>query len=186
MKRFFDLLLVFTFAPLCIPIIFIIAICVKMTSKGDILFWSQRIGAERIIFNMPKFRTMRIDAPNIATHLMDKPELFYTPIGKFLRSSSLDELPQLWSILRGDMSFVGPRPALYNQHDLIELREKKGLNHLIPGLTGWAQVNGRDDNTIPEKVSLEERYLEKQSFATDLYILFLTFFKVLKKDNISH
>ena len=157
-----------------------------MTSKGDIFFWSQRVGAERIIFNMPKFRTMRIDAPNIATHLMDKPELFYTPIGKFLRSSSLDELPQLWSILRGDMSFVGPRPALYNQHDLIELREKKGLNHLIPGLTGWAQVNGRDDNTIPEKVSLEERYLEKQSFATDLYILFLTFFKVLKKDNISH
>lgn len=185
-KRLFDLTIIIISLPISLSIGIFIAILVKITSKGDIIFWSERVGLNRKTFMMPKFRTMSAEAPNIATHLMDNPTLFYTPIGKILRSISLDELPQLWSILTGKMTFVGPRPALYNQYDLIQLREERGLNQLVPGLTGWAQINGRDENSILEKVVLDEFHLKDKSLLSDIYILFHTFVKVLKKDNISH
>ena len=164
----------------------IVAILVKVTSKGPILYWSDRVGKNNKIFKMPKFRSMRTDTPAVATHLLQNPQAYLTPIGGFLRKSSLDELPQLWSILTGDMSLVGPRPALYNQDDLIALRTKEGVHQLVPGLTGWAQINGRDELPIPEKVKLDIEYLHHQSFAFDIVILWKTFIKVLVRDGVTH
>lgn len=185
-KRFFDLVLAcFLIILLFIPFLFL-CIAVRLSSKGPALFWSERVGLDNKIFKMPKFRTMRIETPNIATHLLDNPQFFYTPIGLFLRKSSLDEIPQLWSILLGHMSFVGPRPALFNQYDLIHLRSKAGVSHLLPGLTGWAQVNGRDHLSIMQKVNLDVEYLNRKSFRFDLYILWITFLKVIGQDGISH
>jgi len=186
MKRSLDIaltLLVFLF--FVAPLLFV-AICVSLTSRGPILYWSERVGHQNKIFKMPKFRSMRITAPEVATHLLDNPDQWLTPIGSFLRKSSLDELPQLWSILKGDMSFVGPRPALYNQDDLIALRTQVGVHLLKPGLTGWAQVNGRDELPIPEKVKLDQEYLQRQSFWFDAYIIWMTFWKVLKRDGVLH
>jgi O-antigen biosynthesis protein WbqP len=159
---------------------------VRLTSKGTALYWSDRVGRNNAIFKMPKFRSMRVGAPAVATHLLTDPKAHLTPIGSFLRKSSLDELPQLWSILVGDMSFVGPRPALFNQDDLIALRSQHGVHALVPGLTGWAQVNGRDELPIPEKVKLDAEYLRRQSLGFDIYILWLTFVKVLRRDGVSH
>ena len=164
----------------------LIAVAVLVTSFGPVLYWSNRVGQGNVIFKMPKFRTMQINTPVMATHKMTNPNEFLTPIGGFLRRNSLDELPQLFSILMGDMSFVGPRPALYNQDDLIALRAKYGVEAIVPGLTGWAQINGRDDLPIPEKVALDVEYMERQSFLFDLRILWMTFLKVIKRDGISH
>jgi O-antigen biosynthesis protein WbqP len=185
-KRCFDILLAS-----CATIVFfipmiIVALSVRITSKGPILYWSQRVGKNNILFSMPKFRTMGIDTPAVATHLLKNPQTLLTPIGAFLRKSSLDELPQLWSILKGDMSFVGPRPALFNQEDLIAQRTKKGVHTLTPGLTGWAQINGRDELPIPQKVALDTDYLQRRSFVFDLKIIVFTFLKVLKKEGIVH
>ncbi|MFH2074582.1 MAG: sugar transferase, partial [Pseudomonadota bacterium] len=166
--------------------ILVIAILVRLTSRGHALYWSDRVGIGNKIFKMPKFRTMRIDTPAVATHLLDNPDSYLTPIGPFLRKSSLDELPQLWNVLKGDMSFVGPRPALFNQDDLIALRTEKGVHRLIPGITGWAQINGRDDIPIPKKVEYDEYYLNHRSFFFDLKILVLTFLKVTRAENVSH
>ena len=186
MKRIVDLVVgLFALVILVVPIV-IVAILVKLTSKGSMLYWSSRVGHKNKIFRMPKFRTMQMDTPEMATHLMNTPDTYLSPIGRFLRRSSLDELPQLWSILKGDMSFVGPRPALFNQHNLITLRSEKGVDRLIPGLTGWAQVNGRDELPIHRKVELDAEYLERQSFLFDMYILWLTFLKVLGRDGIIH
>lgn len=185
-KRLFDLLLaLFAAAGLFAPI-FLVAIAVRVSSRGPALYWSDRVGRNNRIFKMPKFRSMRIDTPALATHLLADPASFLTPIGGFIRKSSLDELPQLWSIIRGDMSFVGPRPALFNQTDLIELRTKYGVHLLVPGLTGWAQINGRDELPIPHKVQLDVEYLQKRSFLLDIKIIVLTFIKVLKRDGITH
>ncbi len=164
----------------------LITLAVHLTSKGATLYWSDRIGKNNVIFQMPKFRSMRVDAPIIATHLLDNPDSYISPIGGFLRRSSLDELPQLYSILKGDMSFVGPRPALFNQDDLIALRTEVGVDKLIPGITGWAQVNGRDDLSIPDKVDLDIEYMQHQSFWLDIKILWMTFLKVIKRDGVSH
>ncbi len=185
MKRTLDLFLVIACLPL-LAIILLVGLSVKATSKGGALYWSNRIGKNSVIFKMPKFRTMKIDTPQLATHLLKNPDDYLTPIGGFLRRSSLDELPQLWSIIRGDMSFVGPRPALYNQDDLIKLRIEKGVDKCLPGITGWAQVNGRDELSIPDKVSLEAEYLQKQSFWFDVKILWLTLFRVVKRQGVSH
>ena len=186
MKRIFDLAMAgFLFCFLSVPI-FVVGLIVKLTSKGPALYWSDRVGVGNGIFKMPKFRTMRIDTPPVATHLLQNPDAYLTPIGPFLRKSSLDGLPQLWSVLRGDMSFVGPRPALYNQDDLIELRTKKGIHGLVPGITGWAQINGRDDILIPVKVEFDEYYLTHRSFAFDLYIILLTVLKVIRKEGVQH
>ena len=186
MKRICDvllsLLLLFCFS---IPMI-LIALIVKLTSKGPALYWSDRVGINNTIFRMPKFRTMRLNTPEMATNLMSDPDLYLTSFGSFLRKFSLDELPQLWSILKGDMSFVGPRPALYNQDDLVDLRTKKGIHRLVPGVTGWAQVNGRDELPIPVKVEYDEYYLKNRSFILDLKILRMTFIKVLKTEGIQH
>ncbi|MCK5191169.1 MAG: sugar transferase [Methylococcales bacterium] len=186
MKRVFDLFLavIVTFI-LLLPIV-VIAILVRLTSKGPALYWSDRVGVNNTIFKMPKFRSMKIDTPVVATHLLTDPDSVLTPIGAFLRKSSLDELPQLWCILKGEMSFVGPRPALFNQDDLIALRTEKGIEKVFPGLTGWAQVNGRDELTIPLKVELDKEYVQRQSFKFDLYIFWLTFVKVIKRDGVSH
>jgi len=165
---------------------FVMAIFVRITSKGPALYWSDRVGRKNKIFKMPKFRSMRVDTPDVATHLLSDPDAFLSPIGGFLRRSSLDELPQIWSILKGDMSFVGPRPALFNQDDLITLRTEYGVDKLIPGLTGWAQVNGRDELPIPDKVALDVEYMQKQSFWFDMNILWMTFLKVIKRDGVSH
>jgi O-antigen biosynthesis protein WbqP len=159
---------------------------VRLTSVGPILYWSDRVGHQNKLFKMPKFRSMRVDTPAVATHLLNNPEQFLTPVGSFLRKSSLDELPQLWSIIKGDMSFVGPRPALFNQDDLIELRAKQGVDQLVPGLTGWAQINGRDELPIPEKVKMDVDYMNNQSLWLDLKIIYLTFVKVLHRDGIQH
>ena len=159
---------------------------ILLSSKGPIIFWSERVGKNGKLFKMPKFRSMNLDTPQVATHLMDNPDEFVFPFGRFLRRTSLDELPQLFSILKGDMSFVGPRPALYNQKDLIALRDKNGLSNMIPGLTGWAQVNGRDELSIPEKVSFELEYIKRKSFWFDLKILWMTFLKVINKKGDSH
>lgn len=186
MKRIFDLLLgVIAAFFLLIPFVFI-AILVKVTSPGPVLYWSDRVGRYNKIFKMPKFRTMRVGTPAVATHLLSDPAVYLTPIGSFLRKSSLDELPQLWSIIRGDMSFVGPRPALFNQDDLIALRTEKGIDVLVPGLTGWAQVNGRDELPIPQKVDLDEEYLQSRGFWFDLKVLWMTFLKVIHRDGVSH
>jgi len=186
MKRAFDLFFgVMLFTLLVIPMS-LIAITIRLTSKGPTLYWSDRIGKNNIIFKMPKFRSMLVATPAVATHLMINPKVFLTPIGSFLRRTSLDELPQLFSILKGDMSFVGPRPALFNQDDLITLRAERGIDQLVPGVTGWAQVNGRDALSIPEKVDLDGEYLNRQSFWFDMKILWMTFLKVVKRDGVSH
>ena len=186
MKRFFDLCLsLFALLFLLVPIL-LVALMVRITSVGPAIYWSDRVGRNNKIFKMPKFRTMRINTPAVATHLLGDPDQFLTPIGSFLRKSSLDELPQLWSILKGDMSFVGPRPALFNQDDLIALRTKYGVHELVPGLTGWAQINGRDELPIPEKVKLDAEYLKRRSFMFDIYILWLTAVKVVRRDGVSH
>lgn len=171
---------------LLLPVILITAFLVRISSKGPIIYWSNRVGQNNVNFLMPKFRTMRVDTPAIATHLMTNSESYLTPIGKFIRRSSLDELPQLISILQGNMSFVGPRPALFNQYDLIKLRNEKFINKLKPGVTGWAQVNGRDEITISQKVNFDLEYLNKKSFLFDLKILWITFLKVVRRINVSH
>lgn len=186
MKRFFDLILSFLLFAILSPLLILVALTVRLTSNGPSLYWSKRVGRCNIIFMMPKFRTMRIGTPAVATHLLSDSGQYLTPVGSFLRKSSLDELPQLWSILVGDMSFVGPRPALFNQDDLIALRAQYGVDNLVPGLTGWAQVNGRDELSIPIKVQYEVEYLQKQSFWFDLKILGLTFLKVVRRAGISH
>ena len=185
-KRLFDIVLSVIAGLLLLPLIIITAILVRLTSPGPALYWSDRVGHENKIFKMPKFRSMKTDTPAVATHLLQDPQSVLTPIGQFLRKSSLDELPQLWNILKGDMSFVGPRPALFNQDDLIALRTEKGIHKLLPGLTGWAQINGRDELPIPQKVALDEEYLHKQSFLFDIKILWLTFLKVLHREGVSH
>ncbi len=185
-KRLFDLFLGLSIAALLALPIMAIALLVRLTSKGPALYWSDRVGKNNTIFRMPKFRSMRLGTPAVATHLLRDPAAVLTPIGSFLRKSSLDELPQLWSILKGDMSFVGPRPALFNQEDLISLRMQRGVHVLMPGLTGWAQVNGRDELPIPEKVRLDAQYLQRRSFLFDLRILWLTCAKVLQRDGVSH
>lgn len=186
MKRLFDLAVALVAALFLVLPIAVVALAVRMTSPGPALYWSDRIGRHNRIFKMPKFRSMLIDTPAVATHLLENPAQWLTPIGSFLRKSSLDELPQLWSILKGDMSFVGPRPALFNQEDLIVFRTDKGVHELVPGLTGWAQVNGRDELPIPIKVQLDVEYLQRQSFWFDLKILWMTALKVLKRDGVSH
>jgi len=186
MKRIFDLLLaLFASIFLLIPF-FLVAISVRMTSQGPIFYWSDRVGKNNKIFKMPKFRSMQVGTPAVATHLLSDPAACLTPIGSILRKTSLDELPQLLSILKGDMSFVGPRPALFNQYDLIELRTRSGVHKLMPGLTGWAQINGRDELPIPKKVALDIEYLENKSFILDVQIILMTAFKVLRRDNVTH
>lgn len=185
-KRLFDLLLCLgVLAVLAMPIL-AVALAVRLTSKGPALYWSDRVGIHNRIFKMPKFRSMRVGTPAVATHLLSDPASYLTPIGSFIRKTSLDELPQLWSILKGDMSFVGPRPALFNQQDLIDMRTEKGVHNILPGLTGWAQVNGRDDIPIVQKVQLDSEYLQRQSLMFDIQILWLTFLKVVKRDGVSH
>lgn len=186
MKRLFDLVFAFVLAMVLLVPICVVALLVKLTSAGPALYWSDRIGRGNSIFRMPKFRSMRVGTPAVATHLLSDPRTYLTPIGSFLRKSSLDELPQLWSILVGDMSFVGPRPALFNQEDLIALRTKHGVHELVPGLTGWAQINGRDELPILEKVKLDVEYLHRRSFLFDIRILWLTFVKVLAREGVSH
>jgi O-antigen biosynthesis protein WbqP len=186
MKRFFDLVLAsFALIILGLPWL-VLAILVRLTSKGPALYWSDRVGRNNVIFSMPKFRSMRIGTPEVATHMLSNPDSYLTPIGSFLRKSSLDELPQLWSIIAGDMSFVGPRPALFNQHDLVALRTQYGVEKLVPGLTGWAQINGRDELPVEEKVRLDREYLERQSFLFDVKIIFLTAVRVIQRDNVIH
>ena len=186
MKRIFDILLsVILLIALILPML-LIALLVKLTSNGKVFYWSDRVGKNSVIFKMPKFRSMKVNSPIIATHLMRQPDKHLSPIGAFLRRTSLDELPQLFSILKGDMSFVGPRPALFNQDDLIALREEKGVNQLIPGITGWAQVNGRDKLSIADKVIFDVEYLNNQSLLFDLKILWMTFLKVIKRVGVSH
>jgi O-antigen biosynthesis protein WbqP len=186
MKRTFDLLLALVAAVFFIVPIGLLALAVRLTSHGPILYWSMRVGQQNQIFKMPKFRSMRVGTPVVASHLLADPKSHLTPIGSFLRKSSLDELPQLWSILLGDMSFVGPRPALFNQQDLIELRTQKKIHTLVPGLTGWAQVNGRDELPIHQKVALDAEYFEIQSLWVDIKILWLTILKVVKRDGVTH
>ena len=186
MKKTFDLVLALLVLPFVLPLFGLLAAIVILTSPGPALYWSDRIGRNNRLFKMPKFRSMRIDTPAVATHLLSNPEQWLTPIGSFLRRSSLDELPQLWSILKGDMSFVGPRPALYNQNDLIELRTQAGVHTLQPGLTGWAQINGRDELPIPVKVKFDIEYMQCKSFLFDLYILWMTFLKVIHRDGVTH
>lgn len=186
MRRILDVLLTAVSSCILALPIALIALAVKSTSKGPILYWSSRVGKNNIIFEMPKFRTMQVNTPAVATHLLANPAQYLTPIGSFLRKSSLDELPQLWCILRGEMSFVGPRPALFNQVDLIALRSECGVQALIPGLTGWAQVNGRDELPILQKVKFDYEYLQRQSLLFNLHILWLTFLKVVRRDGISH
>ena len=186
MKRIFDLSLVFiTVIILCIPIL-LIALAVRLTSNGSVLYWSDRVGRNNKIFRMPKFRSMRTDTPDVASHLLQEHDAWFTPIGNFLRKSSLDELPQIWSVLKEEMSFVGPRPALYNQADLIALRKEAGIDKLLPGITGWAQINGRDELNIEEKVIFDKEYLNKKSILIDLKIILLTIIRITKVDGIKH
>ena len=186
MKRLFDLCLALSAALILVFPFLLVWLMVRLTSKGPALYWSDRVGRHNVIFKMPKFRSMRVDTPAVATHLLSNPEQFLTPIGSFLRKSSLDELPQLLSIIKGDMSFVGPRPALFNQDDLIALRTQHGVDALMPGLTGWAQINGRDELPIPDKVKLDVAYMQRQSLWFDVWIIVLTFVKVLRRDGIQH
>lgn len=186
MKRLFDLALALVAVVFLLPPIAAVAVAVRLTSPGPALYWSDRVGRHNRIFKMPKFRSMRIDTPAVATHLLQNPDQWLTPIGSLLRKSSLDELPQLWSILKGDMSFVGPRPALFNQDDLIALRTEKSVHELVPGLTGWAQVNGRDELPISQKVELDAEYLQRRSLLFDLKILWMTALRVLARDGVSH
>lgn len=186
MKRIFDLILAVVFFILSIIPMLLIIIVIRFTSRGSALIWSDRVGRNNKIFKMPKFRSMLICTPNVATHLLDNPSSYLSPIGGFLRRSSLDELPQIFSVIKGDMSFIGPRPALFNQDDLIKLRSEKGVDQLLPGITGWAQVNGRDQLSIPDKVALDVEYLNRQSFWFDIKILWITFLKVVKGVNVTH
>lgn len=185
-KRIFDIVLALLLLLPCLPILVGVSLLVRVTSPGPVIYWSNRIGKNNLEFSMPKFRTMCIDAPVVATHLLHKPSQWLTIVGAFLRRTSLDELPQLWSILKGDMSFVGPRPALFNQGDLISLRTDAGIHKLLPGLTGLAQINGRDDLSIADKVKLDAEYLEKRSIGLDLWILWMTLLKVMWGDGVSH
>jgi len=186
MKQIFDLFASVILLFSLVIIMLFIAIAIRLTSKGPSLYWSDRVGQNNKIFKMPKFRSMLTDTPSVATHLLDNPDICLSPIGDFLRSTSLDELPQLFSVLKGDMSFVGPRPALYNQDDLIKLRTQKCVDKMLPGITGWAQVNGRDELSILDKVALDVEYLNRQSFWFDMKILWMTFLKVIKRDGVSH
>jgi O-antigen biosynthesis protein WbqP len=186
MKRLFDLLVVIVAALIFAIPMLVVAVAVGLTSKGPILYWSKRVGKNNRLFNMPKFRTMRVDTPVLPTHLLGNPDAYLTSIGSFLRKSSLDELPQLWCILRGDMSVVGPRPALSNQQDLIDARTEKRIHLIKPGLTGWAQVNGRDEIELAKKVQLDYEYLDKKSLIFDVYVVLLTFYKVVKREGIQH
>jgi len=186
MKRIIDILLSIGILIILLLPILLIALLVRFTSNGKTLYWSDRVGKNGVLFRMPKFRSMQVDTPTVATHLMTNPNEFLSPVGVFLRRFSLDELPQLFSVLKGDMSFVGPRPALFNQDDLIALRTEKGVDKLLPGITGWAQVNGRDELSIPDKVALDVEYLNRQSFWFDIKILWMTFLKVIKRDGVSH
>ena len=186
LKRTLDLLLAVIAAVVLLVPIALVALFVRLTSPGPALYWSDRVGRHNRLFKMPKFRSMRTDTPAVATHLLQNPGQWLTPIGSFLRKSSLDELPQLWCILKGDMSFVGPRPALFNQDDLVALRTEAGVHELVPGLTGWAQVNGRDELPIPQKVALDAEYLRRRTLAFDLRILWLTALKVLRSDGVAH
>lgn len=186
MKRIFDLVLAAVASCFLLLPVLLVAILVRVTSKGPILYWSDRVGRNNKIFRMPKFRSMKVGTPAVATHLLTNPDCYLTPIGSFLRKSSLDELPQLLSIVKGDMSFVGPRPALFNQHDLIELRTRNEVHRLRPGLTGWAQINGRDELPIPQKVALDVEYLRNKSLRLDVKIILLTGLKVLRRDNVTH
>ncbi|HTL69019.1 MAG TPA: sugar transferase [Lacunisphaera sp.] len=186
MKRLFDVLAAAVIAAvLFVPFVFV-AVMIKMTSAGPVFYWSDRVGRNNVVFKMPKFRSMRMGTPAVATHMLKNPSMHLTPVGGFLRKSSLDELPQLWSILKGDMSFVGPRPALFNQDDLIALRTEQGVHVLVPGLTGWAQINGRDELPIPAKVAFDVEYLRRQSVGFDLQILWLTLIKVVRREGVSH
>lgn len=186
MKRIFDLTLALLLSvPLALPILVIAAI-IRLTSPGPAVYWSNRVGRHNQIFQMPKFRSMRIDTPAVATHLLNNPDAYITPIGRFLRKTSLDELPQLWSILKGDMSFVGPRPALFNQDDLVALRTERGVHTLVPGLTGWAQINGRDELPIPVKVEFDAEYLKRRSFWFDLLIMWKTAWRVIRRSGVAH
>jgi len=186
MKFVFDFSFALVLSILLLPIILVVGLTIKATSKGGVFYYSYRVGKNNKLFEMPKFRSMLADAPTVATHLLDNPDAYLSPIGGFLRHSSLDELPQIFSVLRGDMSFVGPRPALFNQDDLIILRTEKGVDKLLPGITGWAQVNGRDELSIPDKVALDVEYLNRKSFWFDMKILWITFLKVIKRDRVSH
>ncbi len=186
MKRFFDLIVVIVAGMIFAIPMLVVAVAVGLTSKGPILYWSKRVGKNNRLFNMPKFRTMRVDTPVLPTHLLGNPDDYLTSIGSFLRKSSLDELPQLWCILIGNMSVVGPRPALSNQQDLIDARTEKGIHLIKPGLTGWAQVNGRDEIELAKKVQLDYEYLDKKSLILDLYVVLLTFYKVVKREGIQH
>lgn len=186
MKRWFDLVVLACLAPVLLGLMIIVGLMVRLTSAGPALYWSDRVGRHNRIFSMPKFRSMRVNTPVVATHLLSDPAEYLTPIGGFLRKSSLDELPQLWSILTGDMSFVGPRPALFNQNDLIALRTRVGVHQLTPGITGWAQINGRDELPIPQKVALDKEYLNRQSIFFDIKIMCRTALKVLRREGISH
>jgi O-antigen biosynthesis protein WbqP len=184
MKRTFDLSLSLLLMAAFAPLFAVTAALVRLTSPGPILHWSTRVGRDNARFKMPKFRTMRHDTPQVATHLLDDPQRWLTPVGRFLRTTSLDELPQLWAIFRGDMSFVGPRPALFNQDDLVALRTERGVHRMVPGLSGWAQVNGRDELAIPEKVEFDHYYLQHQGLGLDLYILWLTALKVFRREGV--
>ena len=186
MKRIIDILLSVGILIILLLPILLIALLVRFTSNGKTLYWSDRVGKNGVLFRMPKFRTMQVDTPTVATHLMTNPHAFLSPIGVFLRRLSLDELPQLFSVLKGDMSFVGPRPALFNQDDLIALRTEKGVDKLLPGITGWAQVNGRDELSISDKVDLDIEYLRRRSFFFDIKILWMTFSKIMERDGVSH
>lgn len=186
MKRVIDFVLALLASLFFLPLLVALAIVVKTTSKGPVLYWSNRVGRDNRIFSMPKLRTMRIDTPVVATHLLTNPDQYLTPVGGFLRRTSLDELPQLWCILTGDMSIVGPRPALFNQQNLIEMRTEQGVHTIRPGLTGWAQINGRDELPIPEKVRLDADYLRKQSLSFDVKVMFLTFLKVARREGVTH
>ena len=186
MKRLLDLAVALVAVVLLAIPILTLTMAVRLTSPGPALYWSERVGRYNRIFKMPKFRSMRIDAPAVATHLLQDPDQWLTPMGSFLRKSSLDEIPQLWSILKGEMSFVGPRPALFNQDDLIALRTEMGVHKLVPGLTGWAQINGRDELPIPLKVQLDAEYLQRRSLLFDIKILWMTSLKVLARDGVSH
>jgi O-antigen biosynthesis protein WbqP len=186
MKRIFDIFLVLIASAFLVIPILLIAIAVRLTSDGPVLYWSNRVGRDNKIFRMPKFRSMRLGTPAVATHLLKDPDEFLTPIGSFLRKTSLDELPQLWCIFFNQMSFVGPRPALFNQYDLVELRTQLGVHKMLPGLSGWAQINGRDELPIPQKVALDAEYMRLCSLRFDIYILWRTFLKVLRRDGVSH
>jgi O-antigen biosynthesis protein WbqP len=186
MKRLFDVMLAIMASFILVVPVLLVALAVRLTSAGPVLYWSERVGRNNVTFKMAKFRSMRIDTPTVATHLLQRPDQWLTPIGAFLRKSSLDELPQLWNILKGDMSFVGPRPALFNQDDLITFRTKKYVHELLPGLTGWAQVNGRDELPIHQKVQLDVEYLQRRSLLFDMRILWMTALKVIARDGVSH